>query len=112
MSDITIKRGDTYNYNINIKDSAGVAIDTTNWDIWFTVRKYLVSNTVISDTDALISKKYEGNSSGIIPIILSSTDTDIPVGNHYYDIQVKNITGIHSSSTGRFIVEADVTRDR
>src|SRR5574344_1025687 len=112
MSDITIKRGDTYNYNINIKNNSGVAIDTTNWDIWFTVRKYVVSNTITSDLVDIISKKLTGSNTGVTLLSLSSTDTDIPVGNHYYDIQVKNTTGIHSSSTGRFIVEADITRDR
>ena len=40
---LSVKRGDTYNYNIIVKDSLGVAIDTTNWDIWFTVRKYAVA---------------------------------------------------------------------
>ena len=112
MADITIKRGDTYNYNIIIKDNTGVAIDTTGWTIWFTVRKNLVSNTITSDTDALISKEVPGTSNGIIPISLSNIETDLPVGYHYYDIQIKNSNGIHSSSTGRFIVEADVTRDR
>ena len=112
MADITIKRGDTYNYNINIKDNDGVAINTTGWTIWFTVRKHLASNVIVSDTDALIAKEISGTSTGIIPLVLSSTDTDLPVGSHYYDIQIKNSNGIHSSSTGRFIVEADVTRDR
>lgn len=112
MANITIKRGDTYNYNINIKDNTGTQIDTTNWDIWFTVRKYVVANTIISDTDALISKKLIGTDTGIIPITLSSTDTDLPVGTHVYDIQIKNANGIHSSDTGNFIVVADITRDR
>ena len=53
-----------------------------------------------------------GTDVGIIPINLSSADTDIIVGTHAYDIQIKNTTGIHSSSTGSFIVEADITRDR
>ena len=112
MTDITIKRGDTYNYNIIIKDGDGVAINTTGWTIWFTVRKNIVSNTIVSDSDALISKELSGTVTGIIPISLSYTETDLPVGSHYYDIQIKNLNGIHSSSTGRFIVEADVTRDR
>ena len=51
MADITIKRGDTYNYTINIKNDLGVAIDASGWDIWFTVRKSAVTNTVVSDTD-------------------------------------------------------------
>ena len=112
MSNITIKRGDTYNYNINIKDNIGTPIDATSWDIWFTVRKYVVANTIVSDTDALISKKLEGTITGIIPITLSSIDTDLPVGTHVYDIQIKNSNGIHSSDTGNFIVVADITRDR
>ena len=109
---LTIKHGDTYNYNIIIRDNLGVAINTTDWDVWLTVRKYAVANTVISDTDALISKKLTGTDTGVIPITLSSTETDIIVGTHAYDIQIKNSTGIHSSSTGSFVVEADITRDR
>ena len=112
MANITIKRGDTYNYNIIIKNNTGVAIDCTGWTIWFTVRRYLVSNTVTSDTDALIAKEISGTSTGTIPVALSNTDTDLPVGTHYYDIQVKNSSGIHSSAVGSFVVEADVTRDR
>lgn len=112
MEDITIKRGDTYNYNIVVKDSAGAAIDCTGWTIWFTVRSNFANTRIINDTDALISKELTGTASGIIALALSNIDTDISPGSHKYDIQIKNTTGIHSSDYGTFIVESDITRDR
>ena len=112
MSDILAKRGDTFKRNIKILDSDGNAVDCTGWTIWFTVRKYIVSQAVNTDTDAIISKVFDGNSDGVFILILTSSEMDIPVGSHYYDFQVKNLNGVFSSEIGNFIVSQDVTRGR
>jgi len=109
---ITIKRGDGFDWTINFS-TGDSALDMTNCKFWFTVRKTIVSNTVKSDSDALISKEFEGNSEGAYTLSLSGTDTDIPNGNYYYDIQYQNASGKNSSSTTyKFVVTPDVTRSR
>lgn len=112
MTDITVKRGDTFKRRIILKDNSGNPIDATGWTIWFTVRKYIVSSNIKSDSEALISQNFEGTSDGIIIFTISSEDMDLEVGTFYYDIQIKNSNGIISSDIGKFIVTADITRDR
>ena len=66
------------------------------------------------DTDADISKELTLQPSfatGEAVVSLSSTDTDIDYGSYFYDIQYKDTSAnIVSSSAGKFIVAADITR--
>lgn len=108
---ITINRGDTYSRTINIKDSDGVAINATGWNIYFTVRKNVADKSSSSDTDALISATVSGAASGIQTLTVSSTDTNITPGKYIYDIQIKKGDGtISSSSSAIFTIAGDITR--
>jgi len=108
---ITINRGDTYSRTINLKDSAGDAIDATGYTIYFTVRKHTASTSSSSDTDALIYKTVAGDASGIHTLTVSSTETNIEPGSYFYDIQIKKSDNtISSSSVSSFVVNGDITR--
>lgn len=110
-SEITINRGDTYTRNINLKDSAGDAIDASGWTIYFTVRKAFADISVSSDADALITKTVAGDVSGIQTLTLTSTQTNINPGSYLYDIQIKKSDDtISSSSAGSFVINGDITR--
>ena len=105
-----IKRGDSKPFTINHKVN-GSLIDTTGYTYNFTVREVIPPTTEKTDTGAILSKSVIGNSSGIMSIDLSKTDTDIDPKTYLYDIQYEKPDGsIHSSATGKFIVEADITR--
>ena len=108
---ITINRGDTYSRTINLKDSAGDAIDATGYTIYFTVRKNVVSTSSSSDTDALISETIAGDASGVHTLTVTAAETNIDPGNYFYDIQIKKSDDTISSSTkASFIINGDVTR--
>ena len=113
LTSITLVRSDTYDFNIKFQDSDGAAIDITGYEVWFTVRTGLPKTSVTDDTDAVISKSYtNGGVTGIIPVSLSSEDTNINVKTYKYDVQYKTPGGIIKSSGAiDFIVNADITRD-
>ena len=115
MTALIIYRGDTVNIDLNIKDSNGTAIDITGYTIFFTAK----TNDNDSDGDALIKEDVtthldpdgaDGASSGKSRITLSSTQTAIAVGNHYYDIQMKDASdNITTITADRFNVKQDIT---
>ena len=108
---ITINRGDTYSRTINLKDSAGDLIDATNYTIYFTVRKNIVSTSSSSDTDALISETIAGDASGVHTLTVTAAETNIEPGSYFYDIQIKKSDDtISSSSASSFVVNGDITR--
>lgn len=109
-STIKIKRGDTRTLNVGIRNK-GELIDTTGYTIYFTVRSTIPPTTETNDTGAVISQSEAGSTSGVSVFTLSSTDTTQNPAVYSYDIQYKKPDGsIHSSGTGKFIIEADITR--
>jgi len=113
LTDITVIRQDTCDFNITFQDSSGDAIDITGYEVWFTVRTSLPKTTITDDSDAIISKSYTGGgATGIISVELDSSDTNINVKTYKYDVQYKKPDGtIKSSGAYDFIVASDVTRD-
>ncbi len=109
MTAITIFRGDTVNLDITVTDSDGSAVNITGYTFFFTCK----TNNDDSDDDALIKKDVTSHTNptgGITRITLSKTDTDVTIGNHYYDIQMKDLSGnITTLTADRFIVEQDIT---
>ena len=55
-NNLEIFRGDTKQYTLNFKDAVGVAIDITDWTVFFTVKKER------SDLGNNKSKHYGGRS--------------------------------------------------
>lgn len=108
---IKIKRNDGRTFSLKIRDNKGDLIDCTGWTINFTVRDVLPATGIVDDTDAIISKIITGEASGVHVLTLDKTDTQIDPKVYYYDIQYFKADGVpHSSDTGKFIIEADITR--
>lgn len=111
-SAIKIKRNDGKTYSLKVRDKAGDLIDCTGWTIRFTVRDELPATAIVDDTDAIISKTITGEASGIHSLIILKTDTQIDPKVYHYDVQYERPDGIpHSSDTGKFTIEADITRN-
>ena len=109
-SAIKLKRQDTFKRNINF-EKKGELQDATGYTFYFTVRETFGTTAEQNDTNAVITKEIAGTSTGIIPLELTSSDTDIDPKEYIYEIQYKKPNGdLHSSQTAKFIVEADVTR--
>lgn len=110
-STLKIKRNDGKTYSLEVRDKSGDLIDCTGWTINFTVRDVIPATAIVDDSGAIISKTITGEASGIHSIPILKTDTQIDPKTYLYDIQYYRADGIpHSSETGKFIVEADITR--
>jgi len=110
MSQLSVFRGDDVTYNLSFKDGDDVAIDITDWTIFFTVKK----NKLTPDADADISKDITVHTSavdGLSSIVLTDTDTNIDPRVYWYDIQVKKDDGTISTVVkDKFVVKGDITR--
>lgn len=115
MTALSIFRGDTVNIDLTITDSDGSALNITGYKFFFTAK----SNDDDNDDDALIKKDVtthlkpdgsDGTLTGQSRITLSKTQTAVAIGNHYYDIQMKDSSDdITTLTKDRFNVKQDVT---
>lgn len=110
---IEIIRGDDKNITLTFKDSSGDPIDTTGYEIKFTVAKNIPASTVVDDDDAVITKTIAGTNTGIVTIAILSADTNaLEAIDYKADIQVKNaLNKIHSTKIFIFRILPDITRE-
>jgi len=110
MSDFSVYRGDDLTFNLVFTDSDGVAIDITNWKIYFTMKK----SKDYTDTQAAVIKNVTSHTdptNGKTKITIGHDDMNDLFGNYYYDIQYKNDTNeIHTILVGTIWVFKDITR--
>jgi len=110
MAKLSVYRGDDFSRQLIFTDGDGVAINITDWVIFFTVKK----NENDADVDAIITKDVSVHSNpagGISAIILTDTDTEVSPRIYWYDIQVKTDTGaIRTITKDKFEVHTDITR--
>lgn len=122
MANRRIIRGDTDTFIVKITrvatDSNGLVINTpvdiTGWKIRFTVRATIPATTDLSDSDAIISKLGVNSTTdtGVCTFTISKEETNIDVGEYYYDIQCLKPDGtVQSIPRAKYIVVADITRD-
>jgi hypothetical protein len=107
---MVIKRvkGDTYSLDITITNTSDEPIDLTDCTVFFTVKRNLQD----TDAQALINKSVTSFSSpttGDLSIPLLASDVDY-VGEFYYDVKIKALTGVITSViTDKFILLDHVT---
>lgn len=104
-------RGDTREYSLIFTNGNGVAIDISNWKIFFTLKKHESD----SDDEAALKKDvtdHEAPLEGKTKFTLESSDTDgLQPTNYFYDVQAKKANGdIVTVVKGRFQVLIDITR--
>lgn len=124
--DITCVKGDTFSMDLTLKDSAGSAIDITNYEFYFQVFKgssIMISNTAsksfekqrISSGNAAVTKDADqATNKGKFNISISSlVMSDFPAGGYVYEMQMSTTgdsTGVDTTILkGSFIVNPDRT---
>lgn len=109
MAQLSVYRGDDFSKRL-IFTNNGVAIDITDWTIFFTVKK----NEGDADDDAVIKKDitvHTDPTGGISSLVLTDAETTVTPGKYWYDIQVKTDTGaIRTVTKDKFEVHTDITR--
>ena len=109
-------RGDTKAFNLTFKDSAGLPIDISNHELWFTMK------TNVTDLDAnaafqkmIVFPDSDSSRQGIGTLTLTSEETgSINPGTYYFDIQ-KVITDtppvVATLMSGKISVLSDITQN-
>ena len=87
--DLILIKKDSKTYTFTITDSDGVAVDISGWSVYFTVKESLED----TDVNAIISKNVVFPSdatsvAGIGYLPLTSVETDVVLGNFYYDMKL------------------------
>ena len=109
---ITGYQGDYIQLTLNIKDSAGSAINLSGYEVRGQVRSNYGATGVLLDLNPTIS----GNgTSGVVSININSyISEDLPVSDHIYDIE-RYPSGIPAGDSiklmrGKFSILPEVTR--
>jgi len=85
MMTITIKQGEAKTIKFTVT-SGGTAVDLTDATLTFAVRRRKTDEAyTIEKADALFDKSLETD--GIVTVPLSATDTDLPAGKYYAELQ-------------------------
>lgn len=114
LTNRTIFRSDNDVFTVNFADSAGTAIDITNYEVRMTVRLSEPKTDVEDDTDAAISALavIPLGTDGKAEFNITSEQTDITPTTYWYDIQYKKPSGaVKTVGKARYIVKSDITRD-
>lgn len=92
--------------------SGGVALDITNYTVFFTVKKS--SNSLDNDTGAVISKTITSHTDpthGITVVNLTAADLTIQPGNYQYDVAfIDNAGKRHGINPDSFVVISNTTQ--
>lgn len=110
----TLKRGDQFTVPVVISRN-GTPINITDCTVFFIVRTTdKPTSTTDTDDTVEITKDVTVHAdavNGATTIVLTSSDTDIPPGDYYRELQIKFSNGdIKSASTGIFTVLSDLNK--
>jgi hypothetical protein len=105
--DITCRKGDTFELDIDIKDSAGVAIDLTSYTFKMEVRETDTSSDVIIFNSSF---SFTGDASGNLTVTASAATMEaIDSGMYVYDLQSTYNGVVKTWLYGLFIINEDIT---
>ena len=99
---------DDKGFTFTFVDSDGAAVDLTGDTIFFTVKE----NETDVDADALIRKDITPSdpTGGIATMTITHTESDVDVGDHYFDVQRVTSGGTVTTITkGTFKILQDIT---
>lgn len=106
---ISIIRRDDVQLEFTFTDSNNNAVDLTGSTVFLTVKRKRTD----TDAEALISKEttsFSAPTTGVMTFDLTDQETNIAPGLYYFDVQLKDSSGLISSSVaGDFRVSQDIT---
>lgn len=110
VEDLEITRGDDKSWSLLLSKRDGTPYDIAGWLVFFTVKAAVAD----ADASAKIKKDISSHTdaaNGLTTISITSSDTaSLPIGEYFYDIQVKTGTSkIYTTHKGKFKVSYDVT---
>ena len=119
---ITIRRGDTLNFDITVKDSDGDAVDLTQYTFDMDIRQSRSVRAKSVRSDIVLSNSPGGKNSLLLTLSGSADGTltvsatreaiaNIAPGSYVFDISANKISDASSQTWffGRFTVNADYT---
>lgn len=118
MPERQMYRGDSFVFDVQVKQPTGAAIDITGWTMWFTAKRY------VSDPDnQAVIRQDNGALAGIVftdAVNGKAEVTVAPIATRQfpdvedvlvYDVQVKDLLGhVFTVEFGTLAVTPDVTR--
>ncbi len=110
MTAITRKRGDTYAETITVTDTAGVAINITDYTFKLTVdpekAPLTAANNLFSITGTILNAV-----AGTVEFAPSALQADQAPGTYYFDIQMVDGAGrIRTIALDKYIVVQDISK--
>lgn len=105
MGDFTINRGDSCYITVIKTDSAGTQIDFVEGD-----KVILSAKKNLKQENYDIQSELATLTNGQMVIYLEPNDTNISLGEYYYDIQYTDLNNdIYTLSKGKITIEWEVT---
>jgi hypothetical protein len=108
-TDLVIKRGSTYEQDIEATDSDDKPVDLTGWKLQFMVKRDIGdgdAGAIINISLTAIANPTLGTATFVIP---AATTATFPVGVFIYAYQVIDNTGsVQESESGQCVITADV----
>lgn len=87
--DLSCTKGQTFTYNIFIKNPDDTTASLTYWDFRMQIRELKSSTTALIELTDSNGRITQDNSSGKIVLSLSSAETNaLPTGTHVYDLEL------------------------
>lgn len=109
IRDLIIRKNDTNIIDTFYYNEEDILVDISGATIFFTVKNKpsdIDNDAILKKTITSLTDPQNGN----CEIELSSTDTNLTVGNYVYDIQIKLSTGkIYTCSEGNICIKQDIT---
>jgi len=118
---ITVRKGDSFSFDITVKDADGDAVDLSGYEFDMDVRNSLLpgrENVVLSTTasaveDFIIPLMFaKGEADGTLNVKASRIEMEkVPDGSFLFDIQATNPSDSSSQTWfyGVFVINADVS---
>ena len=118
---ITVRKGDSFSFDVTVKDANGDAVDLSGYEFDMDVRDSLMpgrENVVLSTTATPVDGSsiplmfINGTADGTMVVKASRLSMeDVLDGSYLYDIQATNLSNSSSQTWfyGAFVVNADVT---
>lgn len=120
--DITLEQGSTFDLPVRYQDSAGTAIDLTDYSARMQVRESPASALVVEFNSNLTSNGFiflsgaaenrEDGANGNLRIFMSAANSAaLPSFRGRYDLELEDSSGyVTRLLEGQFVVEAEITR--